>query len=1588
MKKQAFVLVNKGMNRDLSVSKAGESSAYENRNIRIIARDNDTLLSVTNERGTKEINLGSLIEGTLVGWNVLNNHIVLFLHADADVILRIDYEDSEFKAPVTLFSGDLGFDAEHPIESIVYFETEEIQKIYWIDCKNVLRFMNFMADEETIAKWNDGDNTHFDSNRSVEYGVTSTITKDNSGNQRANGVVQYLLTYYDRYGEETGIVWVSDLVYLSPSASGGAADGYNTNKITIQLGYLDKRFTNFRLYSLFRSTLDGTTVAYIVASGNTKDGEATVVDDGAHLTVEDASRLLFLGSQTVIAGTMTHKDQTLFLGNLESTGQDYEFLEKKIRQLMVSEDGESKAITFEYSGVNNDEFSVPFPDEGGSYSYKNQLNYSSSQILTFKGGEKYRFALTFKTKSGATTRAFWIGDKENTLYPLMDKRDKVVRRVVAKCSIDPLILQTASDAGLASVQVMIAEATYADRSVKAQGIVTPTMFNTWERYNSRLYAQPSWVFRPRNSWMAFSHFQPVENSTSSSGEIQCNYWLPYTTEYGTIDTDYKPKPYYILDADGDIMDKFDGMEDYTNILVMYSMNRNYGKHYGCSVFVVKATLSDGVSDSALNDLDFTEIVAEDKLKGSWYSGATYSTEGISLTIYFAGFGGGGRKENSIKDAYNKLVDYLDATVNLGDTNYIPEYESFKTVCESLDKDETKYYDSSSLSSPVSGTWPGVLNSGTWNSVSASVINSDEKYTASFYKKHLMFVDENVVTLNSPELEYNAVSFDNASGHKFRIVGVARISNSYSDYTVDATHGKYAGESLVTVPFEATAKSGNLDGLLSWPLWNERPLFPADPEKEMPDEPTSDDYQYGTGAVSYWLHMWNKSGVIDGYTDKDNPEYSTLNKKTFATMRFSDYTMYTTNSIDYDDISLRVYNQPTSQLAGISVGGEMKYYDGNPDLSLSMPGTASYPILFSERSTTPEVPITTEQSFLSSKVPVELQYASTPHAVIALHTDADAITVGGDPIYQQDILPCVYHGSHYFSGIVTIPEHGTGENSGALVPWEDLSILGADYPYKDYRVHQPVIFSNAFDERTMSIGAMDRYVFIGEVYVDYSAEGVVDSRYGGTKDSDIAANRFIAAGPIYPLAGGSNIIYANQGDTYFQRWDCMKTKPASIDTLNNVIDIASVMLETHINVDGRTITDRGTKYIASIDYNQFGQLNRVYSQQNNSTVLHDLDDELTSDSYNASITWSLPKADSADIDAWTHITLATHLKLDGDKGECRALRRFGNAIIAFQDRGISEILFNSRTQLSTQEGVPVEIANSGKVDGKRYITNKYGCLNKWSITEGKRGLYFVDNINKTFCTFNGEGIQTLSSKFGFDVWFRKVNSITPWSPANPDNFVSFYDRIHSDVYLIHNAENGEFPCLVYNENLDVFTSFFDYSGVPMMTNVEDRFVSFHGSSLWLQNEGAYCKFFGVQYPFSAQYRVTPNPYSDKIWTNVEYRADFYRVLNGEDAIKSLEYDFGDDTNMYQPNESFNYMRFWNEYQTTALEGDGCFCPEKRFRIWRFAIPRATKSEKNPYGLDRIRNPWLNLLFKKNYTGEDDETNQDMMQLHDMTVIYYE
>ena len=483
-----------------------------------------------------------------------------------------------------------------------------------------------------------------------------------------------------------------------------------------------------------------------------------------------------------------------------------------------------------------------------------------------------------------------------------------------------------------------------------------------------------------------------------------------------------------------------------------------------------------------------------------------------------------------------------------------------------------------------------------------------------------------------------------------------------------------------------------------------------------------------------------------------------------------------------------------------------------------------------------------------------------------------------------------------------------------------------------------------------------------------------------------------------FSGGSPIsrvvVIGNRGDTYFQRWDSMKTYPQDKEDENQVIEIASVMLESHINLDGRTDLDRGTSHLADIDWANYGLLNRIYSQRDNFLVGRKTDDEFNTDTYRSSITWSMQKAAGAEVDEWTHVTLASSLALDGDKGHVRALRRLGNSIIAFQDHGISEVLFNSRTQISTEQGVPVELANSGKVDGKRYITNKYGTSNKWSINEGKMGLYFVDNYNKVIARLGQSGIESLSTKHGLDVWVRNNSSSYPWSPFDKTNFVTYFDKANSDIYFI-NGSDQDSPCLVYNELLDSFTGFFDYSDVPMMTGVRDKFISFRNHHLWLQFEGMYGEFFGESKPFWITWRVSPNELTDKIWTNIDYQADFIEVLddNGRNVVSEDNF-IGPNTNdKYNPDRTFDTLTVWNEYQTTgevAVQqhtlNNLTTYPDvrKKFKVWRLEIPRAIVTESNKFGLDRIRNHWAFIKLKKN----SGNFGKEEMQLHDVVVRYFE
>ena len=394
-----------------------------------------------------------------------------------------------------------------------------------------------------------------------------------------------------------------------------------------------------------------------------------------------------------------------------------------------------------------------------------------------------------------------------------------------------------------------------------------------------------------------------------------------------------------------------------------------------------------------------------------------------------------------------------------------------------------------------------------------------------------------------------------------------------------------------------------------------------------------------------------------------------------------------------------------------------------------------------------------------------------------------------------------------------------------------------------------------------------------------------------------------------------------------------------------------MVETHVNLLGRYDKHKELDDILNVDNTNFTQINDVYSQPNNFFTYTILDEKYQNIEHANQITYSLNKIPTSDIDLWTSITLSSAFNLDGSKGKLNKIINFNDTLITFQDRAISAINFNNRTALSTESGVPIEIANSGKVNGYSIIIDNVGCQNKQSICQASSGIYFIDDLNKIFYNFNKEGISNISSK-GMSLWFKQ--NLTSKEKV-------FYDCLTHDVYLINKGY-----CITYNEDLQSFVSFMDYNDIDSLFNLV-------GNTFILKNESTIIpkKMFAGDYTgnYSIEYKINPEPLIDKTFTNIEYIADCIPNNVKIDTVgKTL-------------NLPFDKLNVWNEYQEGITSLTSRYSHpnfERKFRIWRVDVPRDTKEGR---GLNRIRNPWMYLKLSK------DSNDKDKMVFHNLLVKYY-
>ena len=876
------------------------------------------------------------------------------------------------------------------------------------------------------------------------------------------------------------------------------------------------------------------------------------------------------------------------------------------------------------------------------------------------------------------------------------------------------------------------------------------------------------------------------------------------------------------------------------------------------------------------------------------------------------------------------------------------------------------------------TVPYIDDNATDSEVASWVSNNAENY----------YIDQSILTFHSPDIEFdNEVRSIDTSGLKLRIVGMVPITAFASDIDIQTSTpvNNFYGSSELPAGFykepigvENDFSYGSIGvhlgdshfgwrGLISGAFWFD--------EVTAYKKGTDNPQHLTTGFVVY---PWHRNGSLN------NTKYATdgyrsamLDKKKMSNMRYSYKSVYldsgniwnayaSGSSINtgisgvaiFDSNEVSLVRLPAPENSGLT---DINYY-GNVDklLTVSRIGDKKdgYPIM---TTGTQSAETNAHTLFSSSYIqvdsrftdqitgtdPVRIKYKSTPHAVLALN-----YTTSG----AQRILPNITDGDYINTWTVNL------QSSGAL---------GGKHMYWDKSkraksVSQDTITYAPRGPISGVFSIQHGWLWLGELYNDN-----VQNRFGGQTEEAFENNTWLPCGDPISLVDTNNRVKSSitirwkEGDTYFQRYDHIKTYPFTLEDQNAVTDIVSFMCETRVNIDGRYDRNRGQTSNFSITPENFNLMNDVYSQPNNFFNYRTINpNKLNLDNFHNSITWTKTKTAGELVDTWTNITLASTLDLDGDKGTVRALRRFNNNIIAFQDRGISQILYNENMQISSTDGVPIEIANSGKVNGKRYISDRIGCTNKWSMCETSNGIYFIDDITKGIFLFNGQ-LNNISDRLGFHSWINRASkNVSIWNPVDFDGFVTYYDKVNGDVFFISKDE-----CLAFSEPLGQFSSFYSYEKTPYFTNLEDRGIAFNVEGTgtlykpWLHNEGDYNMFFGVYQPFYTTVIANPDMPVDKIFNNLEFRSDSW------DKEGNLL------------NTTFDTLNVWNEYQegTSTLSNtlDRPSSLKKKFRIWRANIPRAKSN-----GRDRMRNPWLYIKLSM----EKENTNKTI--LHDMMVHYFE
>lgn len=1545
--------VFKGIKRDTHPIHQDASFLWDALNIRFTKKDNNSFLTMTNERGPLRLKLN--IKGKYyLGHCILGKYLILFtttedgvddysLYTGKDYIIRITKEGGNYISEV-LFEGALNFKKKHLIQTLGNYESPLVQKVYWTDGYNQPRFINIVADKlynkdlSTITDYKElypEGNFDFVPNLLLneEVSVSKVV-----GGQFSPGTIQYAFTYYNKYGQESNIFYTTPLLYISPYNRGGNPEETVNNAFIISIKNTETKFDYLRVYSIHRTSQNTTPQLKVVQdillqkdiNSEINEKEVVFTDTGTTGYTEDPSKLLFIGGEEIIAECFCEKDNTLFLGNIELKKP---YISTQIKDL-IKQHKDDISITEFGRTLNIDNNIKP--------NKQFELNTCKS-ITSFRKDNYYRLGIQFQYKTGKWSEPIFLKDiqissnnnrvNDNGNIELnslkLDLKNDVLERIIT----------IAKNSEFKKIRGVVVLPKPHERIIITQGVINPTVFEIHDRYNNAPFAQASWFFRPLSSSSLDSYTTPVTSSSLRKIASRPYQPLNYTLyEHAFSDTD---------SSDNYLNEEVQGEGN----LLLDKLGRRTLKSKSIEYMVDQSILT-------LNspELEFEEITSsieqefvDISITGLIYDIKYLSDINVDTLTPPPTFG------NSNSQGFMKIIPTGDRLYNealyqssvlKNDSSIVENSESYRwfiypwQVGGSINNDIAKEEGKSRSSVLKSKTISNLLFS--YNNY---YFNTPYKYPAGITKVSLFNSDDiSLIKLNTPgnsnldDINYygNVDTVKIVKGQKKFINPINDFELEKSDIktptNVDSKYAFYNAGTRISykssphLVFSTNYIKGNpvvLPGLVTDVIDNKE--FVAG---------INTPYQSSAHTTPYWI----KPNV--------NTVSEVQEKAPSAKIIITDVTL----DLLIPWIKIR---DEVLKLGGIN--------DNNIDIAcqhlihknnISIPNTALIAIPSATKGS-----IADEITYYRLVRQLGWQSVTPNINTRYIVPDTYPTIIGSFKNKYLEVTNVNNTKLLLFAGTID-----TGGGSGGS---EDVHNNFYDATSK---IYQDKISSNISS------------IIDGSLFLANLERSVPVNLFNGDSDDAVLNNLWIPGGE--PVSLDADELIYDRGDTYYQRYDCLKTYPYNKDNENNIIEILSFMCESYINLDGRYDRNRLKQDNLHVSPINFNLMNDSYSQEDNIFNYRILDDfTYRSNKYPLQVIWTSPHSALTDIDEWTHITLANSIDLNGDCGNVTSINKFNELLIAFQEHATIRLLYNDRVQISASDGVPIELGNSQKMQGTQIISNKIGCQDRLHIKETPQGIYFIDNNTSSFWLFNGS-LSNIGETAGCSWWFREHNDNVKF-PEIGSKILS-YDNINNELYinLIEDKTINE-NSLCYSEKLGNFTSRMSYSNVIMDTlendfisistrNIE-KYVEYQSPiSIYSNNKGYPNYFFGYNKLPKFTFISNDNPTITKIFDTIEYKA------------------FIDKGDIDTSKSTFDWIRAYNDYQDTGVKKltssiKNTFFDDasvqKKFRTWKAQLPRVNK-------IQRLRDSWTAIELGFNEIPTDNtrpDTNFNFM-LYNISSIY--